>query len=55
MRYFELSFINTPMLLVEPRSGCETIVLRVYVCLCVCVPANFQYIEVQLNMRVDTP
>ena len=23
--------------LVEPRSGCETIVLRLFVCLCVCV------------------
>ena len=55
-------------LLVEPRSGCETIVLRLSVCLSVCVSVcpsaktlkwynivNSQYIAIQLYTRVDTP
>ena len=64
-----------PLLLVERRSGCETIVLRlsvglsmcvsvsVCVCVCLCLSAmtlkwhnivNFQYIAIQLYLRVDT-
>ena len=52
------------VLLVEPRSGCETIILRLcvclYVCLGVCPSARSKSISIQrisfkFYMRVDTP
>ena len=51
------------VLLVEPRSDCETIVLRLPVCVCVSVRedlkwhniVNSQYIVIALYMRVDIP
>ena len=49
-------------LLVEPRSGCETIVLRLFVCICPSAMTlkwynivNSQYIVIQLYRRVDIP
>ena len=67
LTHFDL-FFN---LLVEPRSGCETLVLRLSVC-SVCVPVcvsvrlsamilkwhnivNYKYTATPLYMRVDTP
>ena len=52
--------IGAALFLVAPRSGCETIVLRLFLSFCLMTLkwhniVNSQYIAMQLYMKVDIP